>query len=103
MQHSGKAGQFPLFLSIQTQKGEKRTVIADQGLDYDLTLLFYPKVSYLTAVYFDSGQYEDGIKPNGFTSGYAFAVAMKNSPQVSEQLKLYFVVEFKRGGKSHLL
>lgn len=103
MQHSGRAGQFPLFLSIWNQKGGKRTVIADQGPDCDLPLPFYPEVSYLTAVYLHLGQYEDGIKPNGFTSVYAFAVTMKNSPWVSGQLKLNFVIEFERGGRSHLL
>lgn len=79
MQHSGKASQFPLFLSIQNQKRKKRTVTADQGPDYDLTLLFCPEVSYCTAAYFHLGQYEDGIKPNGFTSVYAFAVTTKKS------------------------
>lgn len=80
MQHSGKAGQFSLFLSmIQNQKGGKRTVIAGQGPNYDLTLLFYPEVSYLNAVCFHSSQYEDGSKPNGFTPVYDLAVTMKNS------------------------
>jgi len=39
------------------------------------------EVTYLTEVYsVISGQEEDGIKPNGFTAVYAFAVTMKNSP-----------------------
>lgn len=37
--NSGKTSHFPLFLSSQNQKGEKRTVIAGQGHDYDLILL----------------------------------------------------------------
>lgn len=37
--NSGKAGHYPLFLSSQNQKGEKRAAIAEQGHDYDLILL----------------------------------------------------------------
>lgn len=67
MQHSGKAGQFPLFFKSK-EREKKRTVIADQEPDYDLTLILYPEVSCLTAAYFHSGQYTNGIWPNGFAS-----------------------------------